>query len=198
MPHDSFGAVPYASAMTPWFNIRKAAQVAAYFAIAEGGSINVLKLTKLIYLADRGAMERYGFPILNDQLVSMNHGPVDSMTLDCINGVESENPAWSSFIGGRAGYQVGAAAGVSPDNLDELSRAEMDILRATWGQFGHMDKYAIRDYTHAHCPEWEDPNGSSSPIPYDRVFKYLQKEDPIRLRDLVQEEKEIDEFFAAL
>jgi hypothetical protein len=26
-----------------------------------------------------------------------------------------------------------------------------------------------------HCPEWEDPQGSSTPIPYERVFKFLGK-----------------------
>jgi uncharacterized phage-associated protein len=67
--------------MTPvWYNARKAAQVAAFFAKAQGGKINVLKLVKLIYLADRLALETFEHPILEDKFVSMDHGPVNSIT----------------------------------------------------------------------------------------------------------------------
>ncbi len=77
--------------MTPiWYNARKAAQVAAFFALSEGGKINVLKLVKLIYLADRSAMEAFEAPILNDKFVSMDHGPVNSITLNLINGLGDE------------------------------------------------------------------------------------------------------------
>ena len=66
------------------FNARKAAQVGAYFAKASGGKINVLKLVKLIYLADRHSMELYDAPILNDVFVSMNKGPVNSPIRLCL------------------------------------------------------------------------------------------------------------------
>lgn len=184
--------------MTPWFNIKKAAQVVAFFASAQGGSINVLKLTKLVYLADRRFMALHGAPILNDRLVSMDHGPVNSITYECVNGAQSDNPAWSAFIDDRAGYQIGSLFDVREEHLDELSRAEFDTLQQTWAEFGHMDRYEIRDYTHQHCPEWEDPDGSSNPIPYERVFKFLGKADAASLRDRVVADREVDEFFASL
>lgn len=184
--------------MTPWFNIKKAAQVVAFFANAQGGSINVLKLTKLVYLADRRFMASHGAPILNDRLVSMDHGPVNSITYECVNGAQSDNPAWSDFIDDRAGYQIGALIEVREKDLDELSRAEFAALQQTWAEFGHMDRYEIRDYTHQNCPEWEDPEGSSTPIPYERVFKFLGKSEALKLRDRVHVDREIDEFFAAL
>jgi len=59
--------------------------------------------------------------------------------------------------------------------LNELSRAELKTLHEVWEQFGRMNQYEIRDWTHENCPEWEDPHGSSNPIPYVRVFKYLHK-----------------------
>ena len=45
------------------YSARKAAQVAAFFAIKEGGAINVLKLAKLLYLSDREHLSQYDFPI---------------------------------------------------------------------------------------------------------------------------------------
>lgn len=161
--------------MHTWFNERKAAQVAAYFALRENGQINVLKLVKLIYLADRLFMEKFDATMLNDSLVSMPHGPVNSMTLNHINGlIASED--WSAFVAGRAGYNIGVAnAELTVEQLDELSRAELRVLDETWAKFGNMTKFQLRDYTHSHCPEWEDPHGSSEPIPYARVFKFLGK-----------------------
>ena len=55
-------------ALIPGYNVRKAAQVVAFFAIRQGGRINVLKLSKLVYLSDRAFVEKYDVPILYDKL----------------------------------------------------------------------------------------------------------------------------------
>lgn len=176
--------------MTPWFNVRKAAQVASFFALQERGEINILKLIKLIYMADRKFMELYDVPILNDQLVSMPHGPVNSLTYDYASGTE-EAPEWSEFLAGRAGHMVGLARALDEQDLDELSRAELRVLNAIWAELGHMDRFQIRDYTHDNCPEWEDPNGSSSPIPYSRVFNFLGNQHSSDLEDRILSERQV-------
>lgn len=162
--------------MTPWFNTRKAAQVVAFFAREAGGSINVLKLTKLVYLADRQHLADFEYSITNDHFVSMQHGPVNSITLDLISGTDDGRAEWSSIVTDRAGHEVGLAADVADADLDELSRAELQTLAKVWGDFKHMSQYEIRDWTHDHCPEWEDPKGSSNPLPLERVLKFLGKE----------------------
>jgi hypothetical protein len=40
----------------------------------------VIKLIKLMYLAERLSLQRYGEPLTGDRLVSMPDGPVLSMT----------------------------------------------------------------------------------------------------------------------
>ena len=171
------------------FNIRRAGQVAAYFAQADGGSVNVLKLMKLVYLADRESMSRFESPILFDHMVSMAHGPVNSGMLDLVNGMVPDSADWSGFVGARRDNDV-CAAGVFEDGaFDELSRRDLLVLAAVWQQFGGMDRYALRDWTHDHCPEWEDPHGSSNPIPYARIFKFLNKPDADRLADEVESDR---------
>ncbi len=168
------------------YNDRKAAQVVAFFANEAGGSINVLKLSKLVYLADRESLRLYDMPILFDKLVSMDHGPVDSQTLNFISGFFS-SAGWDEFVSAREGYSVGLARSLgSLDDLDELSEAETDVLIAIWEQFGRMDKYVLRDFTHDHCPEWEHPGGSSREIPYARVFKFLGKDNTDVLAEHVE------------
>jgi len=181
----------------PWFNVRKAAQVAAYFAKAEGGAINVLKLVKLIYLANRKAMEKFDFPLVNDNLVSMDQGPVNSITYDYINGYADERRSWEEFITDRSHYYVGLVnIALDVDDLDELSDFELDALRETWSAVGHLDKWEIRNYTHDNCPEWEDPDGSSLPIPYARVFKFLRKANSDELAKRIVARRRISEAIA--
>lgn len=179
------------------FNARKAAQVVAYFAKAQGGSINVLKLVKLVYLADRAFLAKYDATITNDRFVSMDHGPVNSATLDHIDGCQVDD-AWEAIVTDRAGHQVGLTnPEISFDDLDELSEAEVEVLEETWGKFGGMTKYQVRDYTHKNCPEWEHPHGSSNPIPFERVLKFLGKENSPLLATRIESERALDALFAS-
>ena len=182
--------------MTPWFNARKVAQVVAFFARQQGGSINVLKLTKLVYLADRRNMQKFDFPITGDNLVSMDHGPVNSITYSCIGGMESDRGDWETFVTDRTGYEVGLAGEFTDLQLDELSDAELETLHEVWSEFGSMGKYALRDWTHKNCPEWEDPKGSSASIPFSRVFKYLGKEDAEYLEQTIRTDRKLRQIFA--
>lgn len=182
--------------MNTWFNARKAAQVAAFFAVQGDGSINILKLTKLIYLADRAHMDKYDYPILNDELVSMPHGPVNSMTYEFING-DLTDDGWDEFITDRERHNVSLTCDFSLDDLDELSDSEIKTLQEVWSFFGSMEQYALRDWTHQHCPEWEDPHGSSNPIPYGRVFKYLGKKRADILEERIKEARALREVFAS-
>lgn len=68
------------------YDVTKAAQVIAFFALKQGGSINVLKVTKLAYLAERECMARYDEPMFYDELASLPEGPVPSITLNLMNG----------------------------------------------------------------------------------------------------------------
>ncbi|MDA9435192.1 Panacea domain-containing protein [Bradyrhizobium sp. CCBAU 51627] len=184
--------------MTPvWYNARKAAQVAAYFAKAQGGKINVLKLVKLIYLSDRLALETFESPILADKFVSMDHGPVNSITLNYVNGLSDDRDEWAEFVDDREGHFIGLAdSELKIHDLDELSGAEIKILALVWDRYGKMNQYEVRDFTHKNCPEWEDPNGSSTPIPLERIFKFLGKHDSAELAAKVEAERNIDQLIA--
>jgi uncharacterized phage-associated protein len=179
-----------------WFNVRKAAQIAAFFAREQGGAINVLKLTKLVYIADRQNMEKYDFPISGDNFVSMDHGPVNSITYSHINGMEGQSEDWSDFMADRAGYEVGLVRNLSDDDLDELSPADLETLREVWARFGHMNQYQIRDWTHQNCPEWEDPDGSSYPIAFERVLGFLNKPNAREIADDIRDQRRVDAAFA--
>ena len=64
------------------FDYKKATQVINYLTKKEGGQINKLKLIKLVYLADRYHLRRYGRPMVNDAYFAMPLGPVGSSVKD--------------------------------------------------------------------------------------------------------------------
>jgi uncharacterized phage-associated protein len=77
------------------FSEKKAAQVAAFFLYRAGGQLEILKLMKLMYLAERGSYEKFGEPMIGDKLVSMDNGPVLSITLNHMNHfLPSEPDGW--------------------------------------------------------------------------------------------------------
>jgi uncharacterized phage-associated protein len=163
------------------FNERKASQAAAYFLYRAGPAMQmpVLKLMKLLYLAERRSFERYCEPMIGDRLVSMPHGPVLSITYNHMNGeLDSVDGGWDSWIGDREGHDVAIKNPEqlkSPeDDLLELSDSDLEILNEIWNDFGHMSKYQIRDYTHKHCPEWKDPRGSMIPMTFGDLFRALE------------------------
>ena len=89
----------------------------------------------------------------------------------------------------------------SPEkDLPELSEADLEILAEIWERFGGMSGMQLRDYTHKHCPEWRDPEGSMIPMKPEELFTALKftpeqtKEALARLRT----EDKINEVFASV
>jgi uncharacterized phage-associated protein len=181
------------------FTYDKVAQMAAYFAKKQGGTINVMKLVKLMYLADRESVQRYGEPISYDCMLSMNNGPVLSRTLNLINGDDCEGGrTWEKWIGDRAAHNVVLQAEVSRETLDHISDADLDILRAVWERFGPMDQWQLSRWTHANCREWKYPRGSCFEISDSDLLTALGRspEDAANLAQDIQAERALDQFFA--
>lgn len=181
------------------FDDQKAGQVAAFFVSAGGGHMDVIKLIKLIYLADRAFMDKCGLPITFDRLVSMPHGPVNSQTYECIQGL-ADCSGWEEWISARKNHVVALRKPASRNCLDELSDAEIDTLAEVWERFGRMGKWEIRDWTHNNCLEWRDPDGSSYPISYASVFQALGRNQAAseELAANIESHRQIDKLFASL
>lgn len=160
------------------FDERKAAQAAAYLLHRAGGRLPLLKLMKLLYLAERRSFALHGEPLTGDALVSMPQGPVLSMTYDHCNGaLATREGGWDTWISDRQGHDLElrdpSMIRTPEQDLLALSDGDLEVLAAVWGEFGHIDRWALVRYTHDECPEWEDPNGSSRPIDPERLLAVL-------------------------
>ena len=164
------------------FNERKAAQAAAWLLFRAGGAMPLLKLMKLMYLAERRSLEVHNEPLIGDRLVSMAHGPVLSRTYNHMNGaMPSGAGGWESWIADRSDHVLALrdpARLQSPETqLLALSDSDAETLDDIWGCFGDLDQWQLVEYTHTHCPEWRDPGESMIPIEMRDLFLAFGRDD---------------------
>jgi uncharacterized phage-associated protein len=143
------------------FDEAKATQAAAFFLHLRGGQMHYIKLIKLMYLADREALLRWGVPITMDRYLSMNNGPVLSRVLNLITE-DRAKPVWSQYISAPMGeYEVRL---LKEAPVDRLSRAEEKLMREIYTQYGYRNRFDLIDNVMHKLPEWRNPYGSSIPI----------------------------------
>ena len=138
------------------FSHRKATQALNFFARKAGGRINKMKALKLVYFADRYHLRKYGRPVVGDEYLAMNYGPVASGTKDLAEmsdflGEEEERYA-KRFI--RPAES--AITYSSIHNVDEkvLSESDREALEFSWKRFGRTAEFALSKLTHRY-PDWK-------------------------------------------
>lgn len=178
------------------FRAHKAAQICAYFATRAGGKIDKLKLSKLVYLAERRHLENHHAPMLNDDLYSLEHGPVCSGALGGMEGT-GDSAVWDGYIQRHGRDTIVASRAVTREDLDHVSQAELSILQAVWKRFGRFTPAELRKYTHKKCPEYTEIPGGSEPISYQKLFEVLGAEDADVLAEEVTAARSVDELLAA-
>jgi uncharacterized phage-associated protein len=167
--------------MPTGYNVRKAAQVVAFLIKQQGGKADMIKTVKLAYLSDRRFLQLYDRPLLNDDLYCLDHGPIDSTTLDFIKGNisnQTKRSLWAEYVSpvDPATHQFS----VANNNIyfGELSEAEEQILTEIAKEFQHMKPFELVDWIHENCREWVNPRGTSTYLYYAEVLKALGKDKP--------------------
>lgn len=155
------------------FQPKKAVQAAAMLLKLHGKPMNYLGLLKMLYIADRIALQRMDWPITGDRYVSMKYGPVLSGVYDLIKGqpVEDALPIWSQFISPRKNNFVELLN--DPGN-GELCEEEEEIIKKVYQTFGHLNPFDVAAWTHS-LPEWQDPGDGQIPIVVEDVLRNVGK-----------------------
>lgn len=155
--------------MEPEYRQDKTTQAACILLKKRDKPMSYLKLIKLLYLADRAALLKWGRPISFDAYVSMDQGPVLSRTYDLINHGPPPGPDsyWHQFISDPVRYKVSVKA-ECPDGA--LSEAEKRLLDQIYERFGQMGRWELVDWMHSNLQEWVDPHGSMIPLSYHDIL----------------------------
>lgn len=147
------------------FNEMKVTQAAAFLLHLRGGRMKYIKLLKLLYLADRKSLMERGRTVTTDRFVSMDDGPVLSITYNLIRGEHrgSEN-LWSRTIVQAEDFDVALKSPSAKIEVGQLSRAEMQILESVFKEYGNWNRWKLIDEVMHKLPEWHNPDGSMIPI----------------------------------
>ncbi len=164
-----------------FFDIDKLIGFAAYVMNSMNvKSMQYIMLIKLMYLSDRKFIELYDRTISNDDMVSMDHGPVLSRLLNLIHGecLDSLQKSWNlCFSTTRYNIAFTDNGEKASKNVENLSKAEMKVIDEIVAKFGSWNVWTlIDDYLHK-LPEWENPHGSSIPIKFESLMKCFNKSD---------------------
>jgi hypothetical protein len=162
------------------FDLKKAIAAAAYLISEKGGQEGMFVLIKKLYWADRTALIKWGKSITGDSFSSMDKGPVVSTIYDLLkgNGPDPYQIEWTNVIL-RKRNSFTVVLRKSADT-NPLSEREMEVLRQASATIDSI-RGSIPLWLHKHCPEWTDPQGSSTPIDPGQILRLAKKtEDEIR------------------
>jgi len=130
---------------------------ALYYILKKIGKADKIKLTKLIYLADKYHLMKYGRTITGDKYYAMPQGPVGSLALDVLNKegyslTEEEINYSEKLIKSidKYNYKAGEKDKVE---LKYLSDSDIEVLDKICAKFGWWSSWDLKEYTHKY-PEW--------------------------------------------
>ena len=130
-----------------------------YYILRKIGKADKLKIIKLIYLADKYHLIKYGRTITGDDYYAMEMGPVGTTAKELLTFEEDDvfSPTAKAYIKRlieQAGREYTYRARDTEVELDTLSETDKEILDFVIGKFGDMPTGELIDYVHRY-PEWK-------------------------------------------
>lgn len=167
------------------FNYKKSVQALNYLAQNFGGSLNKMKALKLIWLADRLHVRRYGRSITGDVYFAMPFGPVPSTTRDLVESYQSLNELESEYreqFISTSNTDKYNFSSIGVLNLKVFSKTDISIIDEITEKFGHLNEFELSNFSHI-FPEWtryesaiKAKNSSRFEIDYKDFFVDVEEE----------------------
>jgi uncharacterized phage-associated protein len=145
------------------FDIRKTIAAVAFLMDREDGHLDMFLGLKMLYLADKESLVRWGKTITGDSFVSLPRGPVLSEVYNLFKGVapQEHQKEWDAYFSERVNHSIHL---LQPVPFGLLSEREMERLEEARTQINKFAPWDVARWLHDTCPEWQDPQGSSIPI----------------------------------
>jgi len=135
-----------------------AAIEAIHYVLTKSGKEEKLKIVKLIYLADKYHLLRWGRTITNDDYYAMEHGTVGSLTLNvlCFDDLylSTDELEFALRLLKKVGKHELSTKNEMAIDYEYLSETDKEAIDFIYKIFGNYDKYWLRDYTHR-LSEWQ-------------------------------------------
>jgi uncharacterized phage-associated protein len=195
----------------PQTSYKKVTQALNFFAQKKDGKINKMKAIKLIYLADRLHLRKYGRPVVGDIYWAMKLGPVGSRAKDVaeLAAIPQGFLAYAKKYIKPVDEKKQTLSSLKPVDLDVFSKTDVECLQAVYAEFSDKDQFELAEITHK-FPEWLkhkkqlDAGTKRVKMDYHDFFTNTPKADDFFVensedlnlaRDIFEEAKEVSQFF---
>lgn len=141
--------------------------IAAIGHVVQRTGASMYFVMKMMYLADKLHLERYGRFIAGDEYAALKQGPVPSHAYDLVKCVRGEKAKADGDMVVRDFFAYGQDHSLkllrTPD-LDELSDSDVECLDVVIDTYKSMGQWAVRDMSHdsAWTNAWKPGRGRNS------------------------------------
>jgi uncharacterized phage-associated protein len=164
-------------------DIEKVIATAVFIASRNVPELTIGKMMKLIFLADKYHLVRYGRPITGDHYDAMNDGPVPSFAYDLFKQIvrkpfTKEARALADALTIDASYQLPRFSSRAAFDADQLSQSDILALEQTLQQFRDKSFEELSAITHAMAA-------------YDKAWKsrrLFRKSAPMKFEDFFDDD----------
>lgn len=162
------------------FDIDKAIAAATHITSQNIPEPTIGKVFKLLFLADKEHLVRYGRPIMGDRYSAMKDGPVPSKLYDLVKEAKVR-PLTPSAKKLAAGFTIEKKSDEhakmiarSPIDRTQLSKSDVAVLDDIVRRYGRMTFSQLRDLTHgapAYTKVWKGDESTSIPMRFEDFFE---------------------------
>lgn len=182
------------------FDADRTLAAVTYIASKKIPALTTYKLCKLVFLADKYHLVKYGRIITGDRYVAIEHGPVPSHLYDILKDVVNDgdtyenSPAFKNNLEVDKRFTYPHLSAKQQFDANELSLSDVEALDRAIGRFGKMDFFELKAITHemrAFQKAWDDPNRySNAPV---MLYEDFFEEDGDAVRGAFEEMTENDQ-----
>lgn len=143
------------------FDFDKFIAAVHYMAVRSVPEFDKYKICKMLFLADKYHLVRYGRPIIGDRYCPLPHGPVPSHSLDLLNQlIRTEDPSKADIEIQKMGEVLGldrkfqyprfvSKAKLTPKETNVLSKSDIEALDHIIRNFGNKSFIELKSLTHS-------------------------------------------------
>jgi len=190
---------------------KKATQALNLLARKKDGKINKMKAIKLIFLADRLHLRKYGRPIVGDMYWAMKLGPVGSLTKNVaeLSSISEDALAYAKKYIKPMDEKKQTFISLKQEDLSVFSKTDLECIESVYNKFSDKDQFELAEITHE-FPEWikhkKELDGGKKRVKmdYDDFFTNTPKGDDLfsqnksdleMAKESFSEQKEVSAFF---
>lgn len=134
--------------------ILKIKAVEQYIISQLGGTVDFMKLFKLLYFAQQKKLVTVGHPLMEDGFRAVKLGPIPSFTYKCFDYQlknESMSPEMQDFVSGFHLYEkdgIRYVECVEEPNMKMLAQIDVDYINDILDKYGEMDAMRLSEESH--------------------------------------------------